>query len=230
MVRSNAILSIVVPSRNEEKNIRECLEALEEAVPLSSIVVVDRSEDSTPKLVEELSKKYGNVKLVRFGKPGKGAALKEGFRRAEKNSILVMTDADGSYPAEEIPKMINLLKKADVVIGSRYCPGGKLKEVPFARRITGKIYSFLFHTFFGVYDPQSGLKVFRKQVLDKIGGIPGDGFEWDSAFIARAKRAGFRVVEYPISYIDRKKESNVNIVKTSWSMWVNLIQLLLGFR
>ena len=222
------VISIVVPSRNEERSIENCLREIEEVLPASKIIVVDRSEDETPRIVKKLAKEYGNIELVEIKSPGKGAGLKEGFRRAE--GIIVMIDADCSFPPSEIPRILKLLEKADVVIGSRYCSGGKLERVPLLRRITGRRYSFLFRLFFGINDPQSGLKAFRREVLERVGEIKEDGFEWDSVFIARARRAGLRVVEHPITFTAQEGKTNVNILKTSWQMWLNFICLVLGLK
>lgn len=224
----SSVISIIVPSRNEEKNIKECLEALEEYVPISKIIVVDRSEDSTPQIVKELADKYGNIELVETKKPGKGAGLKIGFQKAE--GIVVMTDADNSYPAKDILKMLALLENADIVIGSRYCKQGRLIGVPFSRQFLGKGYSLLSRVFIGVHDTQSGLKAFRKQVLDKVGRIDEDGFGWDTVFVARAKRNGLRVVEHPIEYTAKEKPSNVSAVKTTWQMWWNFVQVVFRLK
>ena len=98
------------------------------------------------------------------------------------------------------------------------------------RKFTGWGYSILSRFFLGVRDPQSGLKVFRKSVLETVGEIEDDGFEWDSVFITRAKRAGLKIFDHPIVFIDKQKESNVNVIRTVWPMWSNLMQLALRLK
>mgnify|MGYP006282201585 CR=1 FL=1 len=221
-------MNIIVPSRNEENNIRDCLEALENVVPEAKIIVVDRSEDSTPEIVNELAGKYGNIQLIKTSKPGKGAGLKEGFRHAE--GIIVMTDADNSYPAEKIPELVDALAESEVAIGCRYCKDGKLEGVPFLRRFTGWGYSTLFRIFFGVRDPQSGLKAFKKDVFKEIGDVSENGFGWDSEFLVKAKRKKLRISEHPIVFRDKEKQSNVNVLKASWNMWWNFFELLVRLK
>jgi len=217
------MITVVVPSRNEEKNIKQCLQALRGALPDARIIVVDRSEDRTPEIVEECG-----GELHSFGKPGKGAALMKGFELAE--GTIVMTDADNSYPAEAIPKMLTLLESADVVIGSRYCKGGSSVGNSFIRGFLGKGYSLLSRIFLGVSDPQSGLKVFRKEVVERVGSINEQGFGWDTVFIARVKRKGLRVMEYPIVFHSKEEESNVGALGTTWSMWWNFVLVVLRVR
>ncbi|MCD4740366.1 glycosyltransferase family 2 protein [archaeon] len=217
------MITVVVPSRNEEKNIRACLEALRSVLPDARIIVIDRSEDGTSAIVKDLGES-----LYVFDKPGKGAALMNGIELAE--GTIVMTDADNSYPAEEIPKMLKLLENADIVIGSRYCKGGRLNGVPFMRKFTGLGYSILFRIFFGINDPQSGLKAFRKKSFERVLPIKESGFEWDSVFIAKSKRMGLKIVEHPIVFTDRGKNSNVGILRTTWSMWFNFVCLVLGLK
>ena len=109
-------ISVILPTRNEEEAIGFCIEEIkrvfEEKKIEGEIIVVDYSTDSTPEIAEKLG-----AKVIRADKPGYGYAYKLGFKVARYDTI-VMCDADGSYDFREIPKLLNALKDANIVIGS----------------------------------------------------------------------------------------------------------------
>jgi dolichol-phosphate mannosyltransferase len=144
---------VVIPTYNERENIGVLLEKVLEVASmhrlnLDILVVDDNSPDGTGDLVEELSKKMPRIHLLRRpGKLGLGSAYKDGFRKAMeelKAEILVEMDADGSHNPNYLPAIVGkILEGYDVVVGSRYIPGGSIQGWGLRRRLTSSGANFL---------------------------------------------------------------------------------------
>jgi dolichol-phosphate mannosyltransferase len=209
-------ISVVVPTRNEEKNIEQFLSTLQDY----EVILADSSTDDTGKIAS----KFTNVTVIELNKQGKGHGVKKGIENAE--GVIVLVDGDGSYPASYIPKLLNELKNSDIAIGSRYMGGSVIHDASLHRKLAGRTYSSLFRLFFGVLDPQSGLKVFRKETVRKIGEIDENGFSWDSIFIARARRKGMKIKEIPIAFTAKEKTTKVHLFGTSMQLFMTLLKLV----
>jgi dolichol-phosphate mannosyltransferase len=175
------------------------------------LVIDDNSPDGTGQLAEELAQELPFVSVLhRPEKQGLGPAYLDGFRQAlEDGAELVLEmDCDFSHDPQDVPRLIAAAEGgADVVLGSRYVEGGRVGNWGLARRAIsrgGSLYTALF-LHMGVKDPTGGFKCFRRRVLETIhpDTITAKGYAFQIEATYRAKRAGFRVVEIPITFDDR---------------------------
>jgi len=164
-------ISLVVPTYNEKENIKELISKIREEfirhnINGEIIVVDDNSPDGTGNEVENIIRKYNNIKIIhRKGKLGLSSAVIEGFNIA-KGDIYCVMDADLSHPVEKINDMYELIiNGADFVIGSRYINGGGIKGWNLYRKILSKSSTILARVFTEVRDPMSGFFMFRKDLL-----------------------------------------------------------------
>jgi dolichol-phosphate mannosyltransferase len=206
---------VMIPTYNERENIRPLIESilrLDHNLDLTVIVVDDNSPDGTAEEVEALTATDSRVKLLlRTKRRGRGAAGAAGFQAAlDLNPDLVIEmDGDGSHQARFIPDLIQAAQSSDVVLGSRFVPGGKDADRRLVRRlITWAVRVFIRWQFrFPVKDVSSGFRCFRAEALRKID--PEDLISTGPSIVlevlARAHQLGFKISEIPISFIDRKK-------------------------
>ena len=211
-------LSVIIPAYNEVDCIGTIVEltlAIKPALSevgiddLEVIVVDDGSRDGTADVVA----RYDSVTLVRHPTNyGYGAALKTGFRRA-KGELLGFLDADGTYPPDAFPALCRAVNEgADLVVGSRR--SGAESDMPFVRQVGNLMWSRLVTllTTQRVIDPASGMRVFRRDVLERLYPLP-DGLNFTPVMSTRAAHEGVRVVELPISYKERVGRSKLRVVR-----------------
>ncbi len=206
---------VMIPTYNERENIRPLIESilrLDPNLDLTVFVVDDNSPDGTAQEVEALAAENSRVKLLlRTKRRGRGAAGAAGFQAAlDLNPDLVIEmDGDGSHQARFIPDLIQAAESSDIVLGSRFVPGGKDADRRLVRRlITWAVRVFIRWQFrFPVKDVSSGFRCFRAEALRKID--PEDLISTGPSIVleilARAHQLGFKITEIPISFIDRKK-------------------------
>lgn len=202
------LLSVVIPVYNEERWIREVVRRVQAVdMPKEIVIVEDCSTDNTRAILRELEAEHENVRV--FFQPknsGKGAALREGFKQAVGDVILVQ-DADLEYDPAEYPRLLQpiLEDKADVVYGSRYI-GEKHRVLNFWHTLCNKMLTLASNMFtsLNLTDMETCYKVFRREVLQGMTLRSNRfGFEPEvTAKIARGKPA-WRVFEVPISYSGR---------------------------
>ncbi len=211
-------LSVVIPALNEENGIADIIErilAIKEPLAevgvsdLELIVVDDGSEDRTPEIITS----YPEVILVQHPvNRGYGAAIKTGFRHARGN-LLAFMDADGTYPPEFYPKMCRpiLENGADLVIGSRMA--GNDSEMPLVRRIGNTIFATLVSIISNqrVTDSASGQRILRREMLSHLYPLP-DGLNFTPVMTTRAMHEEIKVVEVPITYLERVGRSKLSVV------------------
>lgn len=221
-------LSIVVPAYNEELRLPPTLAKLHaflETQPLryEIVVVDDGSKDNTCGVVEEHAARIPALRLVRQPQNrGKGAAVRRGMLEA-RGQIRVMCDADGSMPAEELPKLLAPIVscKAEIAIGSRYAPGAKTdKKQPFYRVLWSRLCNRVIQKSLvpGVRDTQCGFKAFTAEAardLFRYGRI--DGWAFDLEILALARRRGFEIAEVGVEWMDDGR-SRVNPLKDMWKV------------
>ncbi|WP_433157264.1 polyprenol monophosphomannose synthase [Kribbella sp. CA-247076] len=204
---------VIVPTYNEAENVEPIVSRLRDAVPEADVLVADdNSPDGTGDLADKLAANDDHVHVLhRQGKEGLGAAYIAGFRWGLERGygVLVEHDADGSHQPEQLPRLLTALRDADLVLGSRYVPGGEVRNWPKSREILsrgGNIYTRLA---LGVplKDATGGYRAFRRATLEGIGldevASAGYCFQVDLAW--RAVKAGFRVVEVPITFVERER-------------------------
>lgn len=224
------MLSVVIPAHNEGKLITQTLTNLtnffkKERIKYEIIVVEDGSTDDTVMQVNNFSKQDKNIILFHNKKRlGKGKAVRIGFQKS-KGDLILLYDADGSMPVNEIKKMMSAMDTESIVIGSRYLTKSKLTEKK-SRFIFSRMFNMLFRLlFFDIKDTQSGYKLINRSALNKI--LPKlsfDGFEWDIEFLKIANDNNIAIKEIPIVWIHRN-DSRVNPIKHGIKMFFAMLKL-----
>ncbi len=197
-------LSVVMPAYNEEANVEPMVEAvLQTFQPITSdlevIIVDDGSRDRTAEKIRGLAQ-HPNVRLIQHPKNlGYGAALFSGFTSA-KNEWVFLTDSDRQFNLDEFSKLLPHIQHADLVIGYR-AP----RRDPFHRRLYGWGWNLLVNILFGqtARDVDCAFKLFKREILDHVT-IRSRGATFSAEFLARAKRAGYKIVEIPVSHLPRR--------------------------
>jgi dolichol-phosphate mannosyltransferase len=227
---------IVLPTYNERENLPHALARIREVadghdLQLHTMIVDDNSPDGTGALADQLAAELPDVSVMhRAGKEGLGKAYIAGFRRAlaDGADLIFEMDADLSHDASYLPHFVRLIENgADVVLGSRYVKGGGVENWGLSRKVISKGGCLYARTILGVpyHDLTGGFKCFRRRVLETIDlddvDTKGYGFQVEMTF--RAHRLGFRIVELPIIFVDRKvgesKMSRGIVVEAMKNVW-----------
>ena len=203
---------VVIPTYNERENLGPILRRLHEALPkVHALVVDDGSPDGTGKLADELAATDERMNVMhRTEKAGLGAAYVAGFRwgLAKDYATIVEMDADGSHAPEDLPRLLDALGDADLVVGSRYVPGGSVVNWPKRREILsrgGNLYSRI-ALGVKVNDITAGFRAYRREVLEKLAldEIASHGYCFQIDLTWRTVEAGFEIVEVPITFTERE--------------------------
>jgi len=226
-----SLVSIIIPVYNEAENIQKLLTRVGKVAwadkrKYEVIIIDDRSTDQTGSIISSLETDFPVRYYIKKGKKGKAFSLLEGFSRANGN-IIVMIDADLQYPPEAIPAMVDRLESAaDIVVSRR-----TRKNVNILRNVSSHLFTFLFVKLLHKvgYDSQSGLKAFKKSVLERIHVQPRSPWMFDLEFILQARNAGYVIDEISIPFSNRQYgHSKINIVKSSTGMAFEAIRLKQG--
>ena len=203
-------VSIILPTYNERENIPELFQGIDASLSgkwtYEIIVVDDNSPDGTAGAVRRLADLYPLVSLLeRPHKSGLASAVAAGFNVA-KGEHWVMMDADLSHRPDDLPKLLQGLAQADIVVGSRYVEGGRILRWPLRRRVTSRLASAFARLWLNlsVRDVTSGFVAFRKETIAPL--LPSlrpKGFKLLLEILARARSA--QVVEVPIVFVDRRR-------------------------
>lgn len=212
----------IIPTYDEIDALPGTVARLRAAVPDTDVLIVDdNSPDGTGDLADELSAQDPQIHVLhRTAKTGLGGAYIAGFRWGldRDYDLLVELDADGSHQPEQLPKLLAKIDEADLVIGSRWVPGGSVVNWPLHRVAISRTGSLYSRTLLGlkVRDITAGFRVFRRSVLEEIdlGSIEsvGYGFQVDMTF--RVAGMGKTIAEVPITFVERtqgvsKMSSNI---------------------
>jgi dolichol-phosphate mannosyltransferase len=219
---------VIIPTYNEAENVQPIVGRVRAAVPEADVLVADdNSPDGTGKLADELAAADEQVHVLhRQGKEGLGAAYLAGFRWGIDNGygVLVEMDADGSHQPEELPRLLTALKGADLVLGSRWIPGGRVVNWPKSREYLsrgGSTYSRVMLDV-PIRDVTGGYRAFRKETLEGLGmdDVASAGYCFQVDLAWRAVKAGFHVVEVPITFVERargdSKMSRAIVAEAFW--------------
>ena len=227
-------LSVFFPAYNEEGNIKKTVEdakkvLLKIAKKWEIIIVNDGSKDKTLQISEGLSEKDSRIKVVNQPNKGYGGAVKTGLYDCQYEWI-TFTDSDGQFDFSEIANFIEEQKitKADLVIGYY-----KKRQVSKFKIYTSKLWEVAVFILFGLHvtDIDCGFKLISKKVIDKIPPLESErGAFISSEFLIKAKKAGFKIVEIPVTHYPRIKGSgtgrNINVIIKSFvdlgKLWIKL--------
>jgi dolichol-phosphate mannosyltransferase len=223
---------VVLPTYNERENLAPIVAGigaiLDRAAPDHRILVVDDSSpDGTGELADEIAQRDPRVRVLhRPRKEGLGQAYIAGFRVAvgEGAALVLEMDADFSHDPAHLPAILDATREADVVLGSRYVPGGSVRDWGRVRRVVSQGGSWYARTVLGidVRDLTGGFKCFRREVLEALDldGIRSQGYAFQVELTYRALQLGFRVKEVPIVFADRRvgesKMSRRIVLEAMW--------------
>ncbi len=208
---------LVLPTYNEAENIEAFTEAVLAKLPPSArvLIVDDNSPDGTGEIADRLAGRHEQVGVLhRRRKEGLGPAYIAGFRRAlaAGAGLVLEMDSDFSHDPAYLPRLLEAAQRADVVLGSRYAPGGGVSDWGALRRAISRGGSAYARLLLGVdvRDLTGGFKCFHREVLEAIdlGSVRARGYAFQVEVTYRAIRSGFKVVEVPIVFRDRRAGSS----------------------
>jgi len=217
MTSSQRVL-VVVPTYDERENLPGALERLRTHVPDADVLVVDDgSPDGTGELAEKLAEREAAQDatrrvhvLHRAGKLGLGTAYVAGFGWALERGydVVVEMDADGSHRAQDLPLLLAGIADADLVLGSRWVPGGSVLNWPMSRHVLSRGANTYTRIVLGIplRDATGGFRAYRADLLGKLGldDVASQGYCFQVDMAWRAVRTGARVVEVPITFVERE--------------------------
>jgi dolichol-phosphate mannosyltransferase len=229
MIRRSMRATICLPTYNERENLERMLHAL---APhgVRVLVIDDGSPDGTGELADRLAAELPYVEVLhRERKEGLGPAYLAGFRRTLANGaeLILEMDCDFSHDPADVPRLIAACDEgADLALGSRYVPGGSIPNWGLVRRgisAGGNVYARALLSS-PVHDLTGGFKCYRRAVLEAIDldAVDSKGYAFQIETTYRATRAGFKVVEVPIAFVDRKhggsKMSRTIVLEAVWKV------------
>jgi dolichol-phosphate mannosyltransferase len=226
----SARLLVVMPTYNEAATVRKVVERVRAAVPAADVLIVDDSSpDGTGEIADSLAQLDSHVHtLHRARKEGLGKAYVAGFRWGLERDFdtLVEMDADGSHQPEELPNLLVALRDADVVLGSRYVAGGRVVDWPLRRELLSRGGNTYSRIALGVplRDTTGGYRAYRASALRRLelATVASAGYCFQVDLAWRAVRAGLRVAEVPITFVERtegaSKMSGVIVREALWQV------------
>ena len=224
---------VIIPTYNEAGNLKRLIPAILWQGSFDILIIDDNSPDGTGELAEQFAKGFpGQVSVLhRSGKLGLGSAYLAGFDYvlAQGYQQVFTMDADFSHDPGCLPALREALAEADVVLGSRYVPGGGTQRWPLWRRLLSRGGSAYGRLILGlpIRDLTGGFKGFRRQVLETLGpelqAIRSNGYVFQIEVTYRCARHGFRIVEVPILFEERvvgkSKMSRRIVAEALWVVW-----------
>jgi len=227
-------ISVTMPAYNEEANIGEMIEDSIAVVSKITddyevIAVDDGSKDDTASVIQSKSEQYPHARLVQHEvNLGYGAAVYDGFDAATKD-LIFFTDGDRQFVLEEINKLLPMIENADMVVGYR-AP----RKDPWHRVLYGKGWSMLITILFGytARDIDCAFKLFKREIITNIGDqIESRGATFSAEWLVRTKRAGYKIVEVPVTHLPRVAGSQTGarldvvtrafkeLARFRWKLW-----------
>jgi dolichol-phosphate mannosyltransferase len=204
---------VIVPTFNERENLPILASALMTYPNVQLLVVDDKSPDGTGQLADDLARQHpGRIDVLhRTERPGLGRSYIDGIRLALTRpvDVICQMDCDLSHDPKYLPSLIEATDRADVVIGSRYIPGGDIVNWPLRRRLLSRFANLYIHavTRLAARDCTSGYRCWRR---DAIASLPlewfdSDGYSFLVEMLYAASTAGFRIAEVPITFVERRQ-------------------------
>lgn len=202
---------VIIPTYNERENVGPIVSRVRASVPAAEVLIVDdASPDGTGDLADRLAAEDAKVHVLhRSAKNGLGAAYLDAFAWGRERGFdyLVQLDADGSHQPEQLPSLLAAAGTADVVMGSRWIPGGRVENWPWHRRMLsrgGSLYSRLLLRL-PQHDVTGGYRVYSADALERmqLGSVDSLGYCFQIDMLLHAVRARLKVVEIPITFVER---------------------------
>jgi dolichol-phosphate mannosyltransferase len=233
---------LCLPTYNERENLEQMIEALGGVLDTTVdrvLVIDDSSPDGTGEIADRLASEQPWVSVLhRETKQGIGPAYVAGFQRAlsEGAELVLEMDCDFSHDPADVPRLIAAAADADLVLGSRYAPGGGTANWSLLRRIVsrgGCLYAQVILGL-GVRDLTGGFKCFRREALESIDldALSAHGYAFQIEATYRVKRAGLRVQEVPITFVERRagasKMTGSIVAEAMWRVPVLRLRALAG--
>ncbi len=223
---------VIIPTYNEKENVERITQRVRQAVPEADILVADdNSPDGTGEIADRLAEADERIHVMhRLGKEGLAAAYMAGFAWGLERGYgaLIEMDADGSHQPEQLPLLLDALQEADLVLGSRWVAGGRVVNWPRSREVLsrgGNLYTRLALDV-PLRDATGGYRAFRANTLRALDldNVASQGYCFQVDMARRALAAGMRVVEVPITFVEREfgtSKMSGNIVREAlWRVTV----------
>ena len=210
------MFTVILPTYNERENLERFVEKLQEVFTANGLsgrimVVDDNSPDGTGRIADSLAERCQNLAVIhRQEKQGIGPAYISGFKQAltTDTRYIFEMDCDFSHDPANIPAFLKAIEDADLVLGSRYVPGGRVENWGLVRRLISRWGGLYARLVLGVpvNDLTGGNKCFRREVLEALDldAVSSQGYGFQIEMTYRAVRKGFRVKEIPITFTDRQ--------------------------
>lgn len=204
---------VVIPTYNEALNLAWIVARLRKAQPgIDVLIVDDASPDGTGAIADGLAATDPQVSVLhRAGKEGLGAAYLHGFAHclAAGYDVIGEMDADGSHQPEQLDRLVEALRSADLVIGSRWVPGGSVVNWPLSRQLLSRGGNLYVRLLLGIHvrDATAGYRLFRSSALARLDldSVQSTGYVFQTDLAARTLQSGLRVREVPIDFVERER-------------------------
>lgn len=224
---------LALPTYNEAENLENMVQAIHTWLDCDILVIDDNSPDGSGDIADRLAQADSRIHVLhRKGKEGLGKAYIAGYSWGLEQSyeLLFQMDCDFSHPPWDLPRMAHAAKTADLVIGSRYVPGGRTDGWVFRRRLLSKganLYTKLWLGF-GIQDWTAGFRCYHADLLRRIqlDQVSASGYSFQVEMAYRSKRKRARITEVPIRFIDREE----GISKMSGGIAAEAIRLVPAMR
>jgi dolichol-phosphate mannosyltransferase len=208
---------VILPTYNEVENLPTIVEAVLELGEIYHVLIIDdNSPDGTGRVADALAQRHQDrVQVIhRSGKLGLGTAYIQGFRHAlaKGYGFAFEMDADGSHNPSDLPRLLEAARGAHLALGSRYMPGGGIKDWPAHRLLLSRLGALYSRLLLGlpVSDPTGGFKCFRAEALRALDldAIRSNGYAFQIEVTYRLYRKGYKIVEVPITFVERRSGSS----------------------
>jgi glycosyltransferase involved in cell wall biosynthesis len=222
-------VTVVIPAYNEARGVGHVVEAVRKnlkaaRIPHEILVVDDGSRDETA-----LQAKMAGARVVSMGENrGYGASIKAGLRECSTNLVAIL-DADGTYPARELPALIRQAETADMVVGARIKAGA---AIPLLRRfpkwLLGKWANYLADR--RIPDLNSGMRVFKKSITARYEGLCPNGFSFTTTLTLALECHGYIVKYHPIAYAPRVGSSKIRPFRDTFNFFSLVLRVVMYFK
>jgi dolichol-phosphate mannosyltransferase len=222
---------VIVPTYNERENLPRLTAALMQLPDIALLVVDDGSPDGTGAIADDLAAEHGGRVQVlhRTGARGLGRSYVAGMQWALQTEAthICQMDADFSHDPADIPRLLAAAAQADLVVASRYAPGGSVQNWPLHRMALSTVANWYVRaiTRLRVFDTTSGFRCWRRELVERLplGRIVSNGYAFQVEMLWEAHRAGARIAEVPITFVERRlgtsKMSGGVIAESVWLPW-----------